>query len=112
MLGAAQISKLGAATDTIDVIMLNSTIHDHFLNSYCTQSKTVKIFHVMNLASCELWPMNQSKWLQTTKQQQIRWANDIIGEQIRFVFKNVEFGVIHIANNLHCLWLKRKQKTQ
>ena len=66
--------------DPIDTIMLKSTIHNQFLNSYCTQFSTVKICHVRNLVSCEFCSLNELKWLQTRRQQQIWWANDIFSE--------------------------------
>ena len=64
---------IGSAINNTYAIMLKSTIHDHLLNIYCTQFKTVRICHVRNLSSYEFWPMNQLKWLQTMKQQQIWW---------------------------------------
>ena len=70
----------GSATDPIYVILLQSTIHGHFINSYCTQLKTFKIFHVRNQSNCEFFSMKQLKLLQTMKQQQIWWENDIVGE--------------------------------
>ena len=38
------------ATDPIYGILS----HGRFVNSYCTQFKTVKIFHIRNLDSCQL----------------------------------------------------------
>ena len=43
----------GSATNTIDAIMLHLTINGRFVNSYPTQLKAVKIFHIGNLASCK-----------------------------------------------------------
>ena len=41
------------ATNAIDVIMLKSTIQSQLVKSYFTQVKTVKIFLLRNLSSCE-----------------------------------------------------------
>ena len=74
------IINKGSATDTIYLILFNSTIHNHFLNPYCTQFKTVKICQIRNLSSCELCSMKQLKLLQTVKQKVISWSNYIVVE--------------------------------
>ena len=52
--GYNQISiNKGSAINPIDVILLKSTIHDQFLNSYSTQFSTVKICYISNLDNCE-----------------------------------------------------------
>ena len=49
-----QISiKKGSETDHIDAILLKSTIHDQFLNSYCAQFERFTVCHVNNQAKCE-----------------------------------------------------------
>ena len=40
-------------TDPIDAMMLKSKIHYQLLNNYYTKFKTVIVFHIRNLASCE-----------------------------------------------------------
>ena len=44
----------GSEIDPIYQIMLQSTRHGHFLNSYFAQLPTVKTCHVKNLASDQL----------------------------------------------------------
>ena len=45
--------------DPIDQILLQSTRHNNLSNTYFTQSSTVNIFHVRNLASCDLCSTKQ-----------------------------------------------------
>ena len=60
--GSTQIRiTKGSENDHIDAIILNSKIHSHFVNSYFTQVKTVKICLLMNISSCEFLSKKQLK---------------------------------------------------
>ena len=57
-----RISK-GSEIDPINQILLLSTLHDHFVNSYFTQFSTIKICHISKLTSCNFLPIKKWKLL-------------------------------------------------
>ena len=66
-----------SATYTIYVILLKSTIHGPLINSYFIQVKTVRIYLLINLASCELWSIKEMEQLKVIKQYKALLANAI-----------------------------------
>ena len=99
--------KKVSATNPIDAIMLKSKIHGRLVNSYFKKFKTINTCELRNLSSFEFCLINEIIEMITKNEAtqnlmrkwHVWWINNLC------IKNDMEFGVIHLANNQCCRYI-------